>query len=213
MNDADQDHLSHQAGVPPAAQEPPRMSELRLDARRGVLRAALILLALLIPVSHGSSIAQRKPLPPKADQEKITDWLEACNLNNDLGSVTCKEIEHCAGKMAVKKDEHPLIYELMRDPNRNGIVCEEWPGGERSKPNRKGDVVFGLGIATGLIDRHLGPRESLDSEGNLLVADFGGGETRPVATAAYLFPRRDDARVRPGSWRCWMPTSSPRTAS
>ncbi len=180
------------------AQEPPRMSELRLDAQRGVLRAAFILFGLLIAVSHGSSIAQQRPLPDKADQKKITDWLEACNLNGDLGSVTCAEIKHCAGEMAVKKDDHPLIYELMRDPNGNGIVCEHWQDGAQSEPKRKGDVVFGIGIATGVIDRRVGPREAVGSEGNLLVADFRGGETRPVATASYLIPRRDTARVRPG---------------
>ena len=159
-----------------------------------------VLVVLLMLVCPGTSIAQHGPLPSKEDQEKITGWLEACNLNKDLGSVTCAEIEHCVGsRTEVKKRDHPLIYELMRDPDRDGTVCEPWQEKEGPAKKTKGDVVFGLGIATGLIDRDLGRREATDSAGKTLVADFQGAETRPVITAAYLFPRKKDAaRIRPG---------------
>ena len=160
------------------------------------------LATLLVAESGG---AQQTPLPTADEQKAIMDWLTACNLNKDLGSVTCKEIEYCIGRKRVRKDEDPLIYELMRDSDRDGVVCEQWPAGstvegkpESSTEEIGGDVVFGLGIATGFTDERLGPREAVDAEGNLLAADFRGGETRPLATASYLFPAKDTARVRPG---------------
>ncbi len=147
---------------------------------------------------HGSSNAQSVPPPSKADQKKLVDWLAACDLNGDLTAVTCAEIEHCAGKVSIRKSEHPLIYEFMRDPNRNGVVCEHFEREDTPEPTSKGDVVFGLGIATGIRDRNLGALTTLDSEGNWVSADVRGGETRPVATAAYLFACKEDAKVRPG---------------
>lgn len=158
-----------------------------------------VIVVLLLLVCPSALIAQDGLLPSKADQKKITDWLEACNLNREVGSVTCEEIEHCVGRRTkIKKKDHPLIYELMRDPDGDGIVCEPW----RSRPSAKkpkGDVVFGLGFATGVQDRDLGPLSALDAEGNPVLADVRGGETRPVATAAYLFaPPNDGARVRWG---------------
>ena len=53
----------------------------------------------------------------------------------------------------------------MRDPNQNGIVCEEWPDDPKVQrksesittrstitTKNKGEVIFQPGIATGLIE-------------------------------------------------------------
>ena len=100
----------------------------RQDRRSRIRRGLAILgcAAFMLLASSGSAGAQSTPLPSKEDQKKIVDWLAACDLNDDLTSVTCAEIEHCAGKESIRKSEHPLIYEFMRDPDRDGIVCEHW---------------------------------------------------------------------------------------
>ena len=189
----------HRRGGLSPAQGSTGVLGLRLDGRIRIRWAEAIFGCLTFLIVHGSSSAQSTQLPSNADQKKITDWLEACNLNKDLTSVTCAEIEHCVGKVPIKKNEDPLIYEFMRDPDRDGTVCEHWEDEETPAPSAKGDVVFGLGIATGIRDRNLGPLTALDSGGDPVSADVRGGETRPVFTAAYLFPRpKDDARVRPG---------------
>lgn len=146
----------------------------------------------------GPSLAQELVPLKKEVQQQFVDWLKTCDLNKKLDSVTCKEIEKCLNK-PLEKDEHPLVYELMRDPNQNGVVCEHLTTGSTASTKRS-HVVYGLGLATGLEDQRLGSTELVDAEGDPLVAEFRGGETRPVITASYLFPMKnsEERRFWPG---------------
>ena len=175
---------------------PPSTAPQRRSSRlpgRALVTAASMLCALV--ALSGESLALDQELD-KTVQETVVQWLSACDLNKELSSVTCAEIEKCLGQEPLKKSKDPLLYALVNDAaKQSDEACLPAPPAAES---RKGKVVYGIGLATGLKNHRLGSTEFVDAEGNPLVAEFRGGATRPVITAGFLFPRLDDKKFRPG---------------
>ena len=160
--------------------------------------AAALLLFTVAGVDRASADdPPPEPKPPtEPEQRRLLNWLRDCDLNGDPASFTCAEAERCLETRVDKKD-HPLLYEFMRDPDRDGVVCEHLPPKDGKAPkatNPQDDrreaarVFFGAGLVAGLSDR-----------GRDLGAEFQGEKTRPVATAAYVFGPRLGTKKEDGA--------------
>lgn len=87
------------------------------DCRSRALSGPLIL-GVLAVLGAGSSIAQEKRLPPMEHQQPIMEWLKACDLNKDLASVTCPEIEYCFDHLWESAEL------LERTPDENWVLVD-----------------------------------------------------------------------------------------
>ena len=133
-------------------------------------KAPLVAL-LLVPVAVAAQ------LPDPGEEQEVWRLIQACDTNNN-GRLTCDEVKACnnGSRLTVTKSERPALYHLMVDGDDDGQVCEGGPD-----PDPTGQVVFGLGMATGLKDHSL--------------AENG---VRPVLLASYLIRRKPEKKIRPG---------------
>ena len=102
--------------------------------------ATILSICIFVPMAGGAS----ENLPSKKCQTEVLQWLQRCDGNDNL-RITCGELKKCGVDKPVTKKDDPLIYHLMSDGDGDGQVCEG-----RSSTSKKGNVVYGLGLATEL---------------------------------------------------------------